>query len=762
MSDKKETSQQHASPEVDRLSAELQYLRRHSEQLTVKMLALDAKAIGMRHELEQKRRGFSLIAELAVTLGKDSDYMSVFISVSRRINAALNMQRTAILMPDDDGLFRATVLRGYTPEEEVAISGKIIAVDAEMLDPMNPVVVTGADPADRLRSLREALALPFFISAPVIVHNEVAALLVTGRLVEQRPFLLRLGCYDVETVQMVSTYLAAMLTGQRLVEAEERTQIMLDAMPLCCNFWDEHCRNVDCNEEAARLFDLSGKQEYLEKFYELSPEFQPGGRLSSELAMEKVQEAFVKGRVRFEWMHQKLNGGQIPAEITLVRVRRGEGYIVAGYTRDLRELKAMLADIRKTEDALRLARDLAEKNARAKSEFLANMSHEIRTPMNAILGMTHLLGGTELSGKQRDYVEKAGHSAQLLLRIINDILDFSKIDTGRMEMKSITFSIRKLMANVRDVIREQARSKSLALLLTISEDVPDALVGDPLRLEQILINLAGNSVKFTPSGDVGLHVSRSADVAVSGHVQLLFEVWDSGIGMSKEQVAGLFTPFTQADTSITRKYGGTGLGLAISRSLVELMNGEIWCESEPGRGSAFYFTAMFSLPPEGGRHPGQQECGGQSLLSSDDTPVTLDPGCCEEDDFADLRGMRVLLAEDNEINQMIATELLEGKGVEVDVASTGKEALVALEGNKPYDVVLMDIQMPEMDGLTATAHIRDNPEHVHLPIIAMTAHAMVGDREVSLDGGMDDHLTKPIDPLLLYQALRRWGRCPRQ
>ena len=483
-------------------SGELRYLRRHSEELAAKILALDVKSVGMRHELEQKRRGFSLMADLAVTLGQDGDYQSVFISVSKRINAALNMQRTAVLVPEAGGVFRVSVLQGYPPEEEARIAAERFALDAELLEPQHAVLVTGAEPADRLAGLRQSLALPYFISSPVLLHNEVAAVLITGRLLEQPPFFPRLGHFDVETVQTVSAHLAAMLAGRRLLEAEERTQIMLDAMPLGCTFWGEDYKNIDCNEEAARLFGLSSKREFLDRFYELWPEYQPNGRLSSELALEKIREAFASGRVRFEWLHQKPDGEPIPMEITLVRVKRGSGYIVVGYMRDLRELKAMLDEMRETEKELRLARDLAEKSARAKSEFLANMSHEIRTPMNAILGMTHLLAATEMTEKQRLYVEKANHSAKLLLYIINDILDFSKIDAGRMEMEAIPFSVRKLIRNVNGVIMEQAEAKSLVLRVAVGTDVPDFLMGDPLRLEQVLLNLAGNSVKFTPSGEV--------------------------------------------------------------------------------------------------------------------------------------------------------------------------------------------------------------------------------------------------------------------
>ncbi len=523
-------------------------------------------------------------------------------------------------------------------------------------------------------------------------------------------------------------------------EANERTQIMLDATPLCCNLWDENFVNIDCNEEAVKLFDLSSKQEYLDRFFELSPEFQPNGRPTGELAQEHITEAFQNGRVVFEWMHQKLNGEQIPAEITLVRVKRGDTYIVAGYTRDMREYRKMMGEIRQVEADLRLARDAAEESARSKSEFLANMSHEIRTPMNAILGMLHLIGhdptGT-LTAKQADYLGKTEQSAKTLLRIINDILDFSKIEAGKLEMENVRFSIDDVLKQMRDMFGQSIQDKGLTFDIRTPQQLPAPLVGDPLRLAQVLLNLISNSIKFTEKGGIVLSVAETA--RIDNRVTLQFSVKDTGIGMDEEEVKRLFNPFTQADTSTTRKYGGTGLGLAISKKLVNMMHGDIWCTSKPGEGSEFSLTAEFELP--GG--------AAQDALPEISDDLGGDMG------GAPSNTRPILLAEDNEINQIIAQELLSLKGYRVDIANNGREAIDMLEKGD-YALVLMDIQMPVMDGITAATEIRKLEQYDSLPIIAMTAHAMSGDYEKSIAAGMNDHVTKPIQPEVLYATLKKW------
>ena len=579
-----------------------------------------------------------------------------------------------------------------------------------------------------------------------------------------------------------------------------------------------------------------------------------------------------------------------------------EGEIVGAIEslRDITESKRM-------QEELEQAKQAADDANKAKSDFLANMSHEIRTPMNAVIGMTHLALKTKLDAKQQDYLAKIQSSANSLLGIINDILDFSKIEAGKLDMEAVDFNLEDVLDNLANLVTVKAQEKEdLEILFSTAQDVPRFLIGDPLRLGQVLLNLANNAVKFTDSGEIVVATDMVNEM--DNRVMLKFSVIDSGIGLTPDQIARLFEAFTQADTSTTRKYGGTGLGLTISKRLVEMMDGEIWAESEAGNGSTFSFTAVFerglekekkqiglsadlhnlnvlvvddnatsrqilqdmlesfsfrvSLAASGQeglaeiekgldgkpfdlvlmdwKMPGMDgiEASRQILVNPKlDTPpaiimvtaygreeimqkvdqlgldgflikpvspsVLLDnimyamgqekAGLTqptrrqdqETERLMHFQGAHVLLAEDNEINQQVAKEILEGAGLRVDLADDGKQAFEAVKNNA-YDAVLMDIQMPIMDGYEATRRIRKwegerrnaevgmrnaetekdldstfriaHSEFIGLPIIAMTAHAMTGDEQKSLDAGMNDHVTKPIDPEQLFAALQRWIR----
>ena len=535
-----------------------------------------------------------------------------------------------------------------------------------------------------------------------------------------------------------------------------------------------------------------------------------------------------------------------------------------------------VTDRKQADEQVRRAKEIAEEATKAKSDFLANMSHEIRTPMNAVIGMAHLALQTELTPKQADYLTKIQRSAHSLLGIINDILDFSKIEAGKLEMESVDFSLDEVLDNVSTVVGVKVHEKELEFLMDTPQDVPLALVGDPLRLGQVLINLCNNAVKFTEQGEIV--ISTKLLEKQDEWVMLQFSVRDTGVGLTQEQKGKLFQAFSQADMSTTRKYGGTGLGLTISKRLVNMMGGEIWVESEAGKGSEFIFTAKFGLArkfsrrrlepsvdllgmrvlviddnassreilqslletmsfevtvaasaeegiaeleKEANTHPyrlvlmdwkmpgmdgikateliknlpslpqkpkviiatayGREEVMqrsekvgvdgfllkpvGQSVLF-DSIMIALGKEAQEretvkrvsgrdEEELRKIRGARVLLVEDNEINQQVAEEILQQAGLVVRIANNGKEAVEMVKAGN-FDVVLMDIQMPVMGGFEATQEIRRDERFQDLPIIAMTAHAMGGDREKSIEAGMNDHMTKPIDPDQLISALVKW------
>ena len=539
----------------------------------------------------------------------------------------------------------------------------------------------------------------------------------------------------------------------RIRGEHERVKLLLDATPLSCHLWSSDFKVFVCNEETVRLFNLRDKQQFLDDFFALTPEYQPNGILSTEFAHACVQKAFEEGRYVFECMHQTIDGEPIPAEVTLVRVEYEGGYAVAGYAKDLREQKKNMQEIERRDVLLAEALKAAQDANEAKSDFLARMSHEMRTPLNVVIGLSGLcLENGQTDAETRSNLEKIYDSGSILLSTVNDILDISKIEAGKMELTPVDYDAPSL---INDTITQnilRINEKPVVFLLDIDPSFYTRLRGDELRVKQVINNLLSNAIKYTLEGEVGLRLSCLRD---GDSVWLTIRVHDTGIGIQSEDIDRLFTNYTQLDMLSNRRIEGTGLGLSITKRLAELMDGSVSVESQYGQGSVFTaklrqgFVADTLISPEVIESLQQFRYTDERRNRNTSLRRILLPDAC------------VLVVDDNVTNLDVAKGLMKPYGMRIDCVTGGPEAIEAIrDGTIRYDAIFMDHMMPGMDGIEATRRIReiDTDYARTTPIIALTANATVGNEEMFLSRGFQDFLSKPIDILRLDKMIRRWVR----
>jgi PAS domain S-box-containing protein len=588
---------------------------------------------------------------------------------------------------------------------------------------------------------------------PVLSGNEVVAILefFSEAVSEPNEGLIRI-------MSQIGTQLGRVVERNRAERSNEQIGLLLKFAVEAIYGIDTSGRCTFCNPSCLRLVGYTNDSDLLGKnMHEIIHHTRPDGSPypNSECrifqAFRQGQDTHVEDEVLW-----RSDGTSFPAEYWSHPVFKAGTVVGAVVT---------FVDITERKHAQReliAARDAAEAASRAKSDFLANVSHEIRTPMNGIIGMTDLVLGTDLTQEQREYLQIAKNSCDSMMDMIDDVLSFSQIESGKLTLVNARFKLRPAFENILKILSVRAAKKELKWTLNISPALPEHVYGDPGRLRQIVLNLVGNAIKFTEQG--GIEIDISTESAVDGVVRIHFAVRDTGIGIPSDKQSMIFDRFSQADTSSTRKYGGSGLGLTIASELTQMMGGRVWVHSELGRGSEFHFTVLFSLPPTSDKtqhsYVSNEPQEVSPLILNDCHMRALERDRCVNHPRSLGEGqgvLRILIAEDNAVNRQLIKRILEKRGHTVLVAQNGQEAIDILEAAKwiGVDIVLMDIQMPKMDGLEATATIREHEKSTgsHLPIVAITAHVMANDREKCLEAGMDEYVSKPLEVNTLFAAI---------
>ncbi|MDP6513899.1 MAG: ATP-binding protein, partial [SAR202 cluster bacterium] len=577
-----------------------------------------------------------------------------------------------------------------------------------------------------------------FLGVPLVHNNQTIAVLQI-RTAAQNAYTNE----DLAVARLVADQIAGTIANSELYaqlkasqEAQDRLTTMMNATTDLVGIANHEGRVIYMNQAGRDLLKITHDDQVLNVPI---TDFHPSWA-NTIVQNEAISTAIQNGAWEGESAFVNLQGIEFPVSMVLLSHKSADGEVefLSTISRDISAAK-------RASDELQRAKDVAEAASSAKSEFLANMSHEIRTPLNAISGFTQLMtGDAEFPDKQRNYLNMVSQSAESLSQIVNDILDFSKIEAGKLDFEEAPFDLRTLVVQTVAMFSLKAKEKGLKLNSTIDDNIENTLTGDPGRLGQVLVNLIGNAIKFTDQGSVTLDVRT--DVRSDSEISLRFSVTDTGVGIPQDRQDAIFDAFSQADSSTTRNYGGTGLGLTIATQLVRHMGGRIWLESQTGVGSKFQFTANFRLIDETLTTPPSESEQGSKALSEDHNSR---PG-------ASFNSMKVLLVEDNDLNQMLASEILELNGYEVVVAENGRRALQLID-EIAFDLVLMDIHMPVLDGYQATRAIRESEviTETHIPIIAMTANAMDGDEQKCHEAGMDGFIAKPFRPDRLVSVVKK-------